>query len=174
MRQAKRACALELRTHTVIEQLKKNLAPPFKPPKRQGKLPRSYLHIPKKIIKIKTEKISDLNKLYYKAFTNKEPTEMENQNPNDIELLTKLQQNCIPFYFDHFLNLHDYYPSYDFKTKIELNEGQEIKRFLYTDVLDAVLNSLEFWEKRKKLNIQEHIYKTQFLYVEDDCQNNDN
>lgn len=166
MRRAKRMCALEKRLESITEQMKKNLAPPYKPPKREGKLPKSIL--PKRIIFVPKEmaRLAEIDKLYYKAFTEHKFSECDDdyKDPADMKILKSLESNCIPYYFDYFLQRRGYFPAYDFKTEIEKTEGDETDNFRYRDVLDDVLRNLNSWIEQKKALIQSHLLQTVHLY----------
>lgn len=166
-RQAERAVALENRIQLTLEQLRKNLAPPYIRPKPNAKerLPRSVL--PRKIIKKKEIKVevTELDKLYYKAFTDHAvPQHMKFDNADDAAILRTLEANCIPFYFDVFLRQNNYFPVYDFKTEIELREGSEFGMFKFEDVLEDVQNNLRIWETEKQRRMDEQIRQTWHLY----------
>lgn len=161
-RQASRSCALESRINFVMSEMKRNMAPPFKKLKQKGKLPRSYIPQKQKKIKKISVELTDEMKLLYEAFTDDTIKDLE----FDQKDLNSLQDDCIQFYFDHFLKLHDYIPAYDFKTNIELLEGPEEKRFAYKDVLEDVFTSLKKWEKNQQKLLEYHIKKTWYLYVD--------
>lgn len=108
--------------------------------------------------------ITDLDKLFYKAFTNKPPQHMDFQSADDAAILRSLEANCIPFYFDYFLRQRNYFPVYDFKTEIEMLEGSEFKQFHYEDVLDDVHRLLKEWERHRQRLIEEHVIQTWHLY----------
>lgn len=166
-RQSERAVALENRIQLTLVQLRKNLAPPYVRPKATTKerLPRSVL--PLKVI-IKKEvivEVTELDKLYYKAFTDHAvPQHMKFDNADDAAILRTLEANCIPFYFDVFLRQNNYFPVYDFKTEIEVREGSEFKLFKFEDVLDDVQTHLRMWQSEKQKRMDEHIKQTWHLY----------
>lgn len=151
----------------------KNLAPPYKPPSRIGKLPRSRLPEKKKISKVKQIPLSESQKLFYKAFTNVDPLNAPLLQSHDTEIVRFLEASCIPFYFDYFLKNHDYFPDYNFKTEVEEKEGPEMNRFKYKDALVTVRRNLEVWEKRKQAMINAHIQRTWHLYADDDAEDDD-
>lgn len=164
MRQSQRACATEERIKQSAEKLKLNLAPPCRPQRPPGKLPRSILPKPKRNVVVKRASASELEKLLIRAFTDENENVQHQHSAEDLELLRSLHSNCIPFHFDHFLRLHDYFPSYDFKTQIEMRDGDEAKRFRYDDVLDDVYRLVGNWERRRKEQVDEDIRKTLQLY----------
>lgn len=168
MRRAQRTCALEARLKNTIEQMKKNLAPPFKAPKREGKLARSWLRKRSPPPKSSLVKMAEIDKLYYKAFTENDPEMlMEYKKPDEMVGLKSLEANCIPFYFDYFLQSRGYFPVYDFQTEIEKADGDEANKFYYRDVLDDVLQNLKMWTEQKAAMIQAHIVRTFELYKVD-------
>lgn len=165
-RQAERACALELRIRLTTEQMKKNLEPPYQRPEGVVKRERRFLTKRKKIEHIEKVEISEVDKLFYKAFTECESSKLQEfKSADDVAILKSLQDNCIPFYFDFFLKQHDYFPSYDFKTEIELREGPETNHFKYEDVLENVFEFLRQWEQHKQQQIEKHIRETWHLYI---------
>lgn len=168
MRRGKRMCALEMRLINITEQLKKNLAPPYKRPKRVGKLPRSELPKRKIIVKKDSKPMAELDKLYYKAFVSGDHlNDVVDEDPAEMEILKSLETNCIPYYFDHFLKCKGYFPVYDFKTDIETAEGIEEANFRYDDVLDDVLKNLNHWMTLKQDVIKKNILRTFYLYEND-------
>lgn len=147
--------------------MRKNLAPPFVRPIKRSKPERSVL--PKQVVKKKdkTIEITELDKLFYKAFTDHEaPQHVQFDNADDAAILRTLEANCIPFYFDVFLRQNNYFPIYDFKTEIELREGSEYKQFKFEDVLEDVQNNLRIWETAKQKRMDEQIKQTWHLYEE--------
>lgn len=168
MRRAQRMCALEARLKSTVEQMKKNLAPPYKAPKRVGKLARSWLPKAAPPPKKQLVKMAEIDKLYYKAFTETDPEIcLEYTKPSEMVGLKTLEANCIPFYFDYFLQNRGYFPVYDFRTDIEVAEGDEEEKFYYRDVLDDVLQNLKTWTEQKAALIQAHIVRTFELYKVD-------
>lgn len=150
-----------------MEQLKKNMSKAtVEKPRRVGKLPRSNL--PKKPQKPKETKIKmpEKHKLFYNAFTDISTEKIEFEDEETAEILNSIEDTCIPFHFDHFLKLHDYYPIYDFKTQIEERDGPEEKRFSYKDVLEDVAKNLKKWMELREKSIAEHISKTWYLYID--------
>lgn len=148
-------------------QLKKNMSKSTVPrPRRTGKLPRSNL--PKKMPKPKETKIKmpEKHRIFYNAFTDISTENIEFENEETAEIINSIEDTCIPFHFDHFLKLHDYYPIYDFKTQIEEREGAEEKRFSYKDVLKDVSKNLKKWMELREKSIAEHISKTWYLYID--------
>lgn len=113
---------------------------------------------------VKRAEASELEKLLVRAFTNEDENVPHRHSAEDLEILRSLQSKCIPFHFDHFLRLHDYFPSYDFKTEIELRDGDEGKRFRYEDVLDDVYRLLDVWERKRKEQVDQDIRRTLQLY----------
>lgn len=150
-----------------MEQLKKNMSKStLQKPRRVGKLPRSNL--PKKPQKPKETKIKmpEKHKLFYNAFTDISTEKIEFEDEETTEIINSIENTCIPFHFDHFLKLHDYYPIYDFKTQIEERDGPEEKRFSYKDVLQDVATNLKKWMELREKSIAEHISKTWYLYID--------
>lgn len=167
-RQAVRACDLEARIKLTAKQMRKCLAPPHQKKPPTHPLARSHLEAnvrPPKVVKIE---ITALDKLFYKAFTDKPAQHMSFQSADDAAILRALEANCIPFYFDFFLRQNNYFPSYDFQTEIELHEGSEFEHFHYEDVLDDVHEKLMQWEQNKQQRMDEHIQQTWHLYRSSD------
>lgn len=166
-RQSERAVALENRIQLTLVQLRKNLAPPYVRPKTKTKerLPRSVMQRKVRVPKEIKVEITELDKLYYKAFTDHTPPQhMKFDNADDAAILRTLEANCIPFYFDVFLRQNNYFPVYDFKTEIEMREGSEYSQFKFEDVLEDVQNNLRMWETQKQKRMDEQIRQTWHLY----------
>jgi len=168
MRQSERACALENRIELVMTQMTRNMGPPFVKPKRVGKLPRSYYTPKKRIIKEEPIVIPSKALLFLDAFTDETMGDVHLEGTEAIDILNSIEDNCIPFYFDHFLQLHDYFPIYDFQTKIQMREGSEESRFFYQDVVSDVIKGVKHWEARREKQMNEQIKKTWYLYVDKD------
>lgn len=172
-RKSRRACELEQRIKSTTKSMRLSLAPPYKKQPPKHPLPRSYLpKIIPVVPMVKTE-ITELDKLFYRAFTDQPPQRMEEQSAEDAAILRSLEANCIPFYFDFFLRQHNYFPDYQFKTEIELLDGDEYGRFRYEDVVDDVHRRLVVWEAQKQIRIEQHIQQTWHLYrpsIDDNAQ----
>lgn len=186
-RQAIRACDLNNRIQLNILQLRKSLAPPSKPKPLGHPLPRSRLPVRRKALvppapqpddafgpssrRVRRPQtvLTDMDKLFYKAFTDQPPPPSGAQyRAEDAAMLRRLSDNCIPFYFDYFLQQHNYFPVYDFVTDIERLDGSEFDHFRYEDAVDQVHERLEHWQRDKQQRILEHVQQTWHLYRADD------
>lgn len=168
MCQSERALATENQTKCLLDGLIRNMQPPYRKIKRIGKLPRSTL--PKREPKPPKPQspLSMRVKLFYEAFTDMTVTDVSLDKEENIEILNSLQSNCIPFYYDHFLKLHNYIPIYDFKTDIECRDGAEEKKFKYLDLMAEVEDAMKNWERYKKIEEEHFIRKGWYLYVDKD------
>ncbi|XP_030375607.1 uncharacterized protein LOC115624895 [Scaptodrosophila lebanonensis] len=157
------AYQVERRIEMEMKKVKRNLEPPYKPPKRVGRLPRLFLKKPVKEQPIPPVVVSEHTKFFVRAFK-------EADDPGDtfardsLMIVDTMQEQIVPFYFDHFLKIHGYTPNYNFKTNIELRDGPEINRFRVRDVIPDVLQKLENWEFTRKKIMDENIQRNPKMY----------
>ncbi|XP_050746237.1 uncharacterized protein LOC108035851 isoform X2 [Drosophila biarmipes] len=157
------AYQVERRIDMEMKKVQRNLEPRSKKPKRVGRLPRLYLK--RKAIPEEREVlvISENTKNFVRAFR-------EDGYPGDqithTSLLTvdNMQEQIVPFYFDHFLKINGYTPNYNFRTNVDLRDGSEFNRLKVREVLPDVLARLETWETMHKKIMEENIQRNPKMY----------
>lgn len=164
MREAKRACDTEERIHTVIKGIKKNLEPPFKPPPRQKPLPRGFLPKPRRRPKSRHIPPTQQQKLIVEAFTDKDLKQLDFSTQENKKILRNIERNCMPFYYDYFLEQHGYIAKKDFVTDIERIDGKEENLLENKYLLPTVYNNMKHWQKRQQDIQRSNIQQTQYLY----------
>lgn len=164
LREAEHACATETRLKQSAAQLKKDLAPSYRQQRPPGKLPRSILPKPERKVVVKRAEATEQEKLFIRGFTDENENQPHQFSAAELNILQSFGPKCIPFNFDFFLQLHGYIPSYDFKTEIELRDGDESKRFRYDDVLDEVYRRMGDWEKKHEEEVKQDILKALRMY----------
>ncbi|EDX15358.1 GD12025 [Drosophila simulans] len=75
-----------------------------------------------------------------------------------------MQEQIVPFYFDHFLKLNGYTPNYNFRTNVDMRDGPEFSRLKVREVLPDVLARLENWETMHKKIMEENIQRNPKMY----------
>ncbi|XP_055854759.1 uncharacterized protein LOC129918314 [Episyrphus balteatus] len=161
---SKQAVFIERRIASEMVKVKRNLAPPFVKPKRQGNLPRSEL---KKVIRVREKRqisMSQQTKFFYKAFHDEGDPKGLKEARESLDVIEGIQKSIVPFYFDHFLIINGYQPSYDFQTQVELRDGPEIDRMQVKKVLPEVMEKFEKWQIMKKRIMEENISKNPQMY----------
>ncbi|XP_068151659.1 uncharacterized protein [Drosophila tropicalis] len=157
------AYQVERRIDLEMKKVRRNLEPPYKPQRRVGRLPR--LHPKKRIVKVEKlpPVISEHTRNFMRAF--KEDGAIgETMTHDSLMVVDNMQEQIIPFYFDHFLKINGYVPNYNFKTNIELRDGPEINRFQVRDVIPDVLQKVENWEQLHKKIMEESIQRNPRMY----------
>lgn len=161
LRKAQDACDTEQRIYQVMKGIQKNLEPPFQPPPRKRPIPMSRLRKRPPPTPPKPPAPTHQQRLFIEAFTDKDITDIDISSNDSRKILKDIQRACMPFYFDHFLALHGYFPDKDFTTKIERREGKEEDKLHYKDVLPAVKERLRKWKQHqnsvKKYNISQTV-----------------
>lgn len=165
-REAKRACDNMERIFTVIKGIKKNLEPPFRPPPRPKPLPRSIP--PKTPSKPKSRKADATphQKLIVEAFTDKDIKQLDFTTPENQKILRNIERNCMPFYYDYFLEQHGYIAKKDFVNDIERMDGTEENRLEIKNLIPTVHQNMKRWEKRQQEIKHSNIRRTIHLYKE--------
>ncbi|XP_017013649.2 uncharacterized protein [Drosophila takahashii] len=157
------AYQVERRIDMEMKKVRRNLEPPFKKPKREGPLPRLYLK--KRVIPEEKEVlvISENTKNFVRAFREDGYT---GDQITHTSLLTvdNMQEQIVPFYFDHFLKINGYTPNYNFRTNVDLRDGPEFNRLKVREVLPDVLARLETWETMHKKIMEENIQRNPKMY----------
>ncbi|XP_060660244.1 uncharacterized protein LOC132794038 [Drosophila nasuta] len=157
------AYQIERRIEMEMKKVRRNLEPPFKKPKRVGPLQR--LHLRKRVKKIVKPPIviSENTRNFVRAFA-EDGVVSEGFSQESVMVLDNLQEQIVPFYFDHFLKINGYTPNYNFKTNIELRDGPEINRFRIKEVIPDVLQKVEQWENMHKKIMEENIARNPKMY----------
>lgn len=161
---SKEAVLVEHRIEQEMKELHQNLAPPYKKPKREGKLTRSV--IKKKTIKIpkKITRISNRTLFFYNAFHEEEPVTQLEMARASLNIMETIQESIVPFYFDHFLILNGYVPNYNFRTQVDARDGPEINRLKKRSIIPEVMSQLEKWEQIREKIKEDHINKHPEMY----------
>ncbi|XP_037731827.1 uncharacterized protein LOC119562710, partial [Drosophila subpulchrella] len=157
------AYQVERRIEMEMKKVRRNLEPPFKKPKREGRLPRLFLK--RRVIPEEREilVISENTKNFVRAFREDGYT---GDQITHTSLLTvdNMQEQIVPFYFDHFLKINGYTPNYNFRTNVDLRDGPEFNRLKVREVLPDVLARLETWETMHKKIMEENIQRNPKMY----------
>ncbi|XP_016970956.1 uncharacterized protein LOC108038635 [Drosophila rhopaloa] len=157
------AYQVERRIDMEMKKVRRNLEPPYKKPKREGRLPRLYLK--KRVIPEEKEVlvISENTKNFVRAFREDGYT---GDQITHTSLLTvdNMQEQIVPFYFDHFLKINGYTPNYNFRTNVDLRDGPEFNRLKVREVLPDVLARLEMLETMHKKTMEENIQRNPKMY----------
>uniref|UniRef100_A0A1B0GCN8 Uncharacterized protein n=1 Tax=Glossina morsitans morsitans TaxID=37546 RepID=A0A1B0GCN8_GLOMM len=157
---------IERRIESQMKNVVKNLQPPYKKPKRTGKLPRYIVKKRHKVVDAPKPKISERTKFFFRAFHEEDEIMQITDVRESIARVDNIQQQIVPFYFDHFLKLNGYTPNYNFTTQVELRDGPETNRLAVGTLIPEVLIKLEQWEKKKKTTMEEHIAGNPKMYVD--------
>ncbi|KAH8270037.1 hypothetical protein KR018_002992, partial [Drosophila ironensis] len=157
------AYQIERRIDIEMNKVRRNLEPPYQKPKREGKLPRLFLK--KRVIPEEKEvfTISEATKNFVRAFREDGYT---GDQVTHTSLLTvdNMQEQIVPFYFDHFLKINGYTPNYNFRTNVDMRDGPEFNRLKIREVLPEVLAKLEIWETMRKTAMEENIQRNPKMY----------
>ncbi|KAH8255429.1 hypothetical protein KR038_002910, partial [Drosophila bunnanda] len=157
------AYQVERRIEMEMKKVRKNLEPPYKKPKREGRLPRLYLK--KRYVPEKKEVvvISEHTKNFVRAF--REDGYSGDQGTHTSLLRAdNMQEQIVPFYFDHFLKINGYTPNYNFRTNVDIRDGSEFSRLKVREVLPDVLLRLEMLEVQQKKIMDENIQRNPKMY----------
>ncbi|KAH8377115.1 hypothetical protein KR093_003525 [Drosophila rubida] len=157
------AYQIERRIDMEMKKVRRNLEPPFKPPKRVGPLQR--LHLRKRVQKeVKPPVvISENTRNFVRAFA-EDGVVSEGFSQESVMVLDNMQEQIVPFYFDHFLKINGYTPNYNFKTNIEIRDGPEINRFRIREVIPDVIQKVEHWEITHRKIMEENIQRNPKMY----------
>ncbi|KAH8281518.1 hypothetical protein KR054_001211, partial [Drosophila jambulina] len=157
------AYQVERRIEQEMKKVRKNLEPPYKKPKREGRLPRLYLK--KRVIPEKKEPIiiSEHTKNFVRAFRE---DGFSGDQGTHTSLLTgdNMHEQIVPFYFDHFLKINGYTPNYNFRTNVDIRDGNEFDRLKVREVLPDVFLRLEMLEASQKKIMEENIQRNPKMY----------
>lgn len=167
-KQSYQAYLIERRIDMEMKKVVKNLQPPFQKSKRPSKLPRYYLKKAIKPIVVEEKKITERAKFFFRAFHEDVGILQETDDIKDsiIDIEDGVQEQIVPFYFDHFLKLNGYTPNYNFKTQIELRDGAEVERLQVKSVIPEVLERMEQWQELKRKVMEDNIAKNPKMYVD--------
>ncbi|KAH8263028.1 hypothetical protein KR044_003294, partial [Drosophila immigrans] len=157
------AYQVERRIEMEMKKVRRNLEPPYKRPKRIGPLQR--LHLRKRVKKVVMPPvvISENTRNFVRAFA-EDGVVSEGFSQESVMVLDNMQEQIVPFYFDHFLKINGYTPNYNFKTNIETRDGPEINRFRIREVIPDVLQKVENWEIMHKKIMEENIQRNPKMY----------
>ncbi|XP_064553638.1 uncharacterized protein LOC135438993 [Drosophila montana] len=157
------AYQIERRIDMEMKKVRRNLEPPYKKPKRVGPLQRLYLRKRVKKIILPPVVISENTRNFVRAFA-EDGVVSEGFTQDSVMVLDNMQEQIVPFYFDHFLKLNGYTPNYNFKTNIEQRDGIEINRFRIREVIPDVMQKVEHWEYTHKKIMEENIQRNPKMY----------
>ncbi|XP_053953767.1 uncharacterized protein LOC128860330 [Anastrepha ludens] len=163
---SRQAYQVEKRIESEMKKVRHNLEPPYVKPKREGKLTRIFIKKKQKKDVLKEQRVSEHTKFFFRAFHD-EGDVMQLQDARDsIFVMDTIQEQIVPFYFDHFLKLNGYTPNYNFKTNIELRDGSEVSRVAFPSLLPEVLERLDKWEAARKRTMEDNIQRNPKMYVD--------
>uniref|UniRef100_A0A1A9WDH9 Uncharacterized protein n=1 Tax=Glossina brevipalpis TaxID=37001 RepID=A0A1A9WDH9_9MUSC len=165
-KQSYQAYHIERRIESEMKNVVKNLQPPYKRPQRTGKLPRYIIKKRHKIVEAPKPKISERTKFFFRAFHEEDEVMQITDIRESIAHVDNIQQQIVPFYFDHFLKLNGYTPNYNFNTQVELRDGPEVNRLAVSSLIPDVMLRLEQWEKKRRRIMEEHIAGNPKMYVD--------
>ncbi|XP_023174968.1 uncharacterized protein LOC111602221 [Drosophila hydei] len=157
------AYLVERRIDMEMKKVRRNLEPPYKKPKRVGPLQRMYLRKRVKKVIPPPVVISENTRNFVRAFAD-DGVVSDGFTQDSVMVLDNMQEQIVPFYFDHFLKLNGYTPNYNFKTNIEMRDGPEFDRFRIREVLPDVLQKVENWEIMHKKIMEENIQRNPKMY----------
>ncbi|KAH8404910.1 hypothetical protein KR222_010193, partial [Zaprionus bogoriensis] len=157
------AYQVERRIDMEMKKVRRNLEPPYKKPKRVGPLQRLFLKKRVKKVVIAPVVISENTRNFVRAFA-EDGIVSEGFTQDSVMVLDNIQEQIVPFYFDHFLKLNGYTPNYNFKTNIEMRDGPEINRFHIREVIPDVLQKIENWENTQRKIMEENIQRNPKMY----------
>ncbi|XP_020810597.1 uncharacterized protein LOC110185926 [Drosophila serrata] len=157
------AYQVERRIEMEMKKVRKNLEPPYKKPKREGRLPRLYLK--KRVIPPKKEEIviSEHTKNFVRAFR-EDGFSGDQGTHTSLLVADNMQEQIVPFYFDHFLKINGYTPNYNFRTNVDMRDGPEFSRLKVREVLPDVLLRLEMLDVQQKKIMEENIQRNPKMY----------
>ncbi|BFF93416.1 uncharacterized protein DMAD_11276 [Drosophila madeirensis] len=158
------AYQVERRIEMEMKKVRRNLEPPYKPPQREGRLPRLFFK--KRVVPVPEKKIviSENTKNFMRAFKDDGEVIANSLTQDSLLVVDNMQEQIVPFYFDHFLKIHGYTPNYNFKTNVELRDGPELARLKIKEVIPDVLIRLENWELTHKKIMEENIQRNPKMY----------
>ena len=164
LRQAHRAYRIEKNLETGIDQMRRCLEKPPPKVKRVGKLPISV--IPLKPRKPKKSKpiMTTLEEEYVRAFTEMGPRQTLTMDDNVKNVLTRIKNESIPFYLDHFLERLGFKLETDIVTDIERRFGDEERYIKYKHIIPKIHENYEKWKNAQEKEKKENISKTLYLY----------
>lgn len=161
---SRQAYQVEKRIEIEMKKVRHNLEPPFVKPKRVDKLPRFTIkNKPKKKV-TKEKRVSEHTKLFFRAFNDEGDVTHLQDARDSIFVMDTIQEQIVPFYFDHFLKLNGYTPNYNFKTNIELRDGPEMSRVALHSVVPEILERLDKWEAGRKRIMEDNIQRNPKMY----------
>ncbi|KAH8379940.1 hypothetical protein KR009_008111 [Drosophila setifemur] len=154
---------VERRIDMEMKKVRRNLEPPYKKPKREGRLPRLFLK--KRVVPEEKEVyvISEHTKNFMRAFR-EDGYAGDQVTHTSLLTVDNMQEQIVPFYFDHFLKINGYTPNYNFKTNVDMRDGPEFSRLKIREVLPDVMARLEHMEMVHKKIMEENIQRNPKMY----------
>lgn len=157
-KEALNAYELECRLARTLQRLKKTFEPPTKPAKAPTKRyhlrPKAIVH--EQPVVIVPKSIQLLRKAFGDAF--------EQSAADSVDVLQQFESLCVPFYFDHFLELRGHKPQVTQRTRIEMRDGAEERRFKYHDVMADTMKRFTLLDARLQQKRKQDIEKLAHLY----------
>lgn len=165
-KQSFQAFQIEKRIDMEMRKVVRNLEPPYVKPRRIGRLPRLLIKKRDKTVPPPEKKISERTKFFFRAFHEDGEAMHAFDVREGLAQIDTMQEQIVPFYFDHFLKLNGYTPNYNFKTHVEQRDGPEVDRIKITALLPEVMQRLENWEEKKKKTMEDHITQNPKMYID--------
>lgn len=165
-KQSHQAFQIERRIEMEMRKVVRNLQPPFVKQRRVGRLPRLIIKKRDKTVPPPKKKISERTKFFFRAFHEDGEVMQSSHIHEGLAQVDTMQEQIVPFYFDHFLKLNGYTPNYNFKTQVELRDGPEEDRIKISHLLPDILHRLENWEEKKKKIMEDHITQNPKMYID--------
>ncbi|XP_011178127.2 uncharacterized protein LOC105209429 [Zeugodacus cucurbitae] len=161
---SRQAYQVEKRIESEMKKVVRNLEPPYVKPKRKGKLPRVVIKRKEKKISFKEQRVTEHTKFFFRAFHDEGDVMQLHDARDSIGVMDTIQEQIVPFYFDHFLKLNGYTPNYNFKTNVELRDGPEVSRVALRNLVPEILEKLDKWELMRKRIMDDNIQRNPRMY----------
>ncbi|XP_018785438.1 PREDICTED: uncharacterized protein LOC108966810 [Bactrocera latifrons] len=161
---SRQAYLVEKRIESEMKKVRRNLEPPYVKPKRKGKLPRIIIKKKEKKISFKEQRVTEHTKFFFRAFHDEGDVMQLHDARDSIGVMDTIQEQIVPFYFDHFLKLNGYTPNYNFKTNVELRDGPEASRVALRSLVPEILEKLDKWELVRKRIMDDNIQRNPRMY----------
>lgn len=161
---SRQAYLVEKRIESEMKKVRRNLEPPYVKPKRKGNLPRFIIKKKEKKISFKEQRVTEHTKFFFRAFHDEGDVMQLHDARDSIGVMDTIQEQIVPFYFDHFLKLNGYTPNYNFKTNVELRDGPEASRVALRSLVPEILEKLDKWELVRKRIMDDNIQRNPRMY----------
>lgn len=165
-KQSHQAFQIERRIEMEMRKVVKNLEPPYVKQRRTGRLPRLLIKKRDKTVPPPEKKISERTKFFFRAFHEDDAVMQTSHLHEGLAQVDTMQEQIVPFYFDHFLKLNGYTPNYNFKTQVEQRDGPEEDRIKIRNLLPDILHRLQMWDEKKKKIMEDNIAQNPKMYID--------